>query len=417
MTALLFLKNKTKNREENTMYQTRNVTEEIVWVGASDRRLALFENIFPIPRGVSYNSYVLLDEKTVLLDTVDASVAGQFFENLEYVLADRTLDYLVVNHMEPDHCAMIADIVRRYPDVKVVGNAKTFGMMKQFFGTDYAERAIVVKEGDTLATGAHTLHFVMAPMVHWPEAMVTYDDKDKVLFSADGFGTFGALNGNIFADEVDFDRDWLDDARRYYTNIVGKYGASVQALLKKAAGLEIAVICPLHGPIWRENLGYILEKYQKWSTYEAEEKAVVIMYASMYGDTASAADALAGALSERGIRKIAVYDVSNTHVSELISEIFRASHLVFAAPTYNGGIYPVMENLLSDMKALAVQKKTVALMENGTWAAMAAKQMRERLSELKEVTVLDTQVTIKSAMLADQRTELEAFADAIVQTM
>ncbi len=399
------------------MYQTRNVTEEIVWVGASDRRLALFENIFPIPRGVSYNSYVLLDEKTVLLDTVDASVAGQFFENLEHVLADRTLDYLVVNHMEPDHCAMIADIVRRYPDVKVVGNAKTFGMMKQFFGTDYAERAIVVKEGDTLATGAHTLHFVMAPMVHWPEAMVTYDDKDKVLFSADGFGTFGALNGNIFADEVDFDRDWLDDARRYYTNIVGKYGASVQALLKKAAGLEIAVICPLHGPIWRENLGYILEKYQKWSTYEAEEKAVVIMYASMYGDTASAADALAGVLSERGIRKIAVYDVSNTHVSELISEIFRASHLVFAAPTYNGGIYPVMENLLSDMKALAVQKKTVALMENGTWAAMAAKQMRERLSELKEVTVLDTQVTIKSAMLADQRTELEAFADAIVQTM
>ncbi len=399
------------------MYQTRNVTEEIVWVGASDRRLALFENIFPIPRGVSYNSYVLLDEKTVLLDTVDASVAGQFFENLEHVLADRTLDYLVVNHMEPDHCAMIADIVRRYPDVKVVGNAKTFGMMKQFFGTDYAERAIVVKEGDTLATGAHTLHFVMAPMVHWPEAMVTYDDKDKVLFSADGFGTFGALNGNIFADEVDFDRDWLDDARRYYTNIVGKYGASVQALLKKAAGLEIAVICPLHGPIWRENLGYILEKYQKWSTYEAEEKAVVIMYASMYGDTASAADALAGALSERGIRKIEVYDVSNTHVSELISEIFRASHLVFAAPTYNGGIYPVMENLLSDMKALAVQKKTVALMENGTWAAMAAKQMREKLSELKEVTVLDTQVTIKSAMLADQRAELEAFADAIVQTM
>ena len=399
------------------MYQTRNVTEEIVWVGASDRRLALFENIFPIPRGVSYNSYVLLDEKTVLLDTVDASVAGQFFENLEHVLADRTLDYLVVNHMEPDHCAMIADIVRRYPGVKVVGNAKTFGMMKQFFGTDYAERAIVVKEGETLATGSHTLHFVMAPMVHWPEAMVTYDDKDKVLFSADGFGTFGALNGNIFADEVDFDRDWLDDARRYYTNIVGKYGASVQALLKKAAGLEIAVICPLHGPIWRENLGYILEKYQKWSTYEAEEKAVVIMYASMYGDTASAADALAGALSERGIRKIAVYDVSNTHVSELISEIFRASHLVFAAPTYNGGIYPVMENLLSDMKALAVQKKTVALMENGTWAAMAAKQMREKLSELKEVTVLDTQVTIKSAMLADQRAELEAFADAIVQTM
>lgn len=231
------------------MYQVRNVTDEILWIGASDRRLALFENIFPIPRGVSYNSYVLLDEKTVLLDTVDASVSGQFFENLEYALGDRNLDYLVVNHMEPDHCAMIGDIVHRYPEVKVVGNAKTFGMMKQFFGTDFAERAITVKEGDTLETGSHTLHFVMAPMVHWPEAMVTYDAKDKVLFSADGFGSFGALNGNIFADEVDFDRDWLDDARRYYTNIVGKYGASVQALLKKAAGLDIAVICPLHGPI------------------------------------------------------------------------------------------------------------------------------------------------------------------------
>ena len=399
------------------MYNVRKVTEDIVWVGASDRRLALFENIFPIPRGVSYNSYVLLDEKTVLLDTVDASVAGQFFENLEHVLDGRKLDYLIVNHMEPDHCAMIGDLVRRYPEVQVVGNTKTFGMIKQFFGTDFAERAVTVKEGDTLATGAHTLHFVMAPMVHWPEVMVTYDEKDKVLFAADGFGTFGALNGNIFADEVDFDRDWLDDARRYYTNIVGKYGASVQALLKKAAGLEIAVICPLHGPIWRENLGYILEKYQKWSTYEAEDQAVVILYATMYGNTASAADALAGRLAAKGVKKIAVYDVSNTHVSELISEIFRASHVVFAAPTYNGGIYPVMENLLADMKALAVQNKTVALMENGTWAPTTAKQMREKLAELKNMTILDTQITIKSAMAPEQEGQLEALADAIVASM
>ena len=399
------------------MYNVRKVTEDIVWVGASDRRLALFENIFPIPRGVSYNSYVLLDEKTVLLDTVDACVAGQFFENLEHVLDRRKLDYLIVNHMEPDHCAMIGDLVRRYPEVQVVGNTKTFGMIKQFFGTDFAERAVTVKEGDTLATGAHTLHFVMAPMVHWPEVMVTYDEKDKVLFAADGFGTFGALNGNIFADEVDFDRDWLDDARRYYTNIVGKYGASVQALLKKASGLEIAVICPLHGPIWRENLGYILEKYQKWSTYEAEDQAVVILYATMYGNTASAADALAGRLAAKGVKKIAVYDVSNTHVSELISEIFRASHVVFAAPTYNGGIYPVMENLLADMKALAVQNKTVALMENGTWAPMTAKQMREKLAELKNVTILDTQITIKSAMAPEQEGQLEALADAIVASM
>lgn len=399
------------------MYNVRKVTEDIVWVGASDRRLALFENIFPIPRGVSYNSYVLLDEKTVLLDTVDASVAGQFFENLEHVLDGRKLDYLIVNHMEPDHCAMIGDLVRRYPEVQVVGNTKTFGMIKQFFGTDFAERAVTVKEGDTLATGAHTLHFVMAPMVHWPEVMVTYDEKDKVLFAADGFGTFGALNGNIFADEVDFDRDWLDDARRYYTNIVGKYGASVQALLKKASGLEIAVICPLHGPVWRENLGYILEKYQKWSTYEAEDQAVVILYATMYGNTASAADALAGRLAAKGVKKIAVYDVSNTHVSELISEIFRASHVVFAVPTYNGGIYPVMENLLADMKALAVQNKTVALMENGTWAPMTAKQMREKLAELKNVTILDTQITIKSAMAPEQEGQLEALADAIVASM
>ena len=399
------------------MYNVRKVTEDIVWVGASDRRLALFENIFPIPRGVSYNSYVLLDEKTVLLDTVDASVAGQFFENLEHVLDGRKLDYLIVNHMEPDHCAMIGDLVRRYPEVQVVGNTKTFGMIKQFFGTDFAERAVTVKEGDTLATGAHTLHFVMAPMVHWPEVMVTYDEKDKVLFAADGFGTFGALNGNIFADEVDFDRDWLDDARRYYTNIVGKYGASVQALLKKASGLEIAVICPLHGPIWRENLGYILEKYQKWSTYEAEDQAVVILYATMYGNTASAADALAGRLAAKGVKKIAVYDVSNTHVSELISEIFRASHVVFAAPTYNGGIYPVLENLLADMKALAVQNKTVALMENGTWAPTTAKQMREKLAELKNVTILDTQITIKSAMAPEQEGQLEALADAIVASM
>ena len=399
------------------MYNVRKVTEDIVWVGASDRRLALFENIFPIPRGVSYNSYVLLDEKTVLLDTVDASVAGQFFENLEHVLDGRKLDYLIVNHMEPDHCAMIGDLVRRYPEVQVVGNTKTFGMIKQFFETDFAERAVTVKEGDTLSTGAHTLHFVMAPMVHWPEVMVTYDEKDKVLFAADGFGTFGALNGNIFADEVDFDRDWLDDARRYYTNIVGKYGASVQALLKKASGLEIAVICPLHGPIWRENLGYILEKYQKWSTYEAEDQAVVILYATMYGNTASAADALAGRLAAKGVKKIAVYDVSNTHVSELISEIFRASHVVFAAPTYNGGIYPVMENLLADMKALAVQNKTVALMENGTWAPTTAKQMREKLAELKNVTILDTQITIKSAMAPEQEGQLEALADAIVASM
>lgn len=397
------------------MYNVRRVTEDLVWVGASDRRLALFENIFPIPRGVSYNAYVLLDEKTVLLDTVDASIAGQFFENLEHTLNGRTLDYLIVNHMEPDHCAMIGNIVSRYPGVKIVGNAKTFTMMEQFFCFAIEDRKIVVKEGDTLETGAHKLHFVMAPMVHWPEAMVTYDEKDKTLFSADGFGTFGALNGNIFADQVNFDRDWLDDARRYYTNIVGKYGPSVQTLLKKAATLDIAMICPLHGPIWREDLGYILDKYQKWSSYEAEEKSVAIMYASMYGNTASAVDALAGKLAEKGVRNIAVYDISNVDVSVLIGEIFRVSHLVFACPTYNAGIYPVMSNLLHDMKALNVQKKTVALMENGTWAATTAKQMRAELEQLKDVTVLDTQISIKSSMKEAQEAELEQLADTLAK--
>lgn len=399
------------------MYHIRNITNDVVWIGANDRRLALFENLFPIPKGVSYNAYLIRDEKTVLMDTVDAGVAGQFFENLEYALDGRSLDYLVVSHMEPDHCAMIGDVVRRYPDVQIVGNTKTFTMIKQFFGTDFSERAIVVKEGDTLSAGKHTLHFVMAPMVHWPEVMVAYDDADQILFSADGFGTFGALDGILFADEVDFDRDWLDDARRYYTNIVGKYGTSVQALLKKAAALQIAVICPLHGPVWRENLGYILEKYQKWSTYEAEEQAVVILYSSVYGNTASVADALAGCLVEKGVKNIAVYDVSKTHVSELIGEIFRASHLVFAATTYNAGIYPAMENLLSDMKALAVQNKTIALVENGTWAAMSGKLMREKLSELKNVEILDMQVSVKSAMHSGQEEALTALADAIVAKM
>ena len=395
------------------MHCTRKVTEDITWIGGSDRRLALFENIFPIERGVSYNSYLLMDEKTVLLDTVDRGIAGQFLENLTFALAGRSLDYLVVNHMEPDHCALIEDIVRRYPDVQIVGNSKTFGMIAQFFDFDIADRSMVVKEGDTLATGKHTLHFVMAPMVHWPEAMVTYDSLDKVLFSADAFGTFGALNGNIFNDEIEFERDWLDDARRYYTNIVGKYGAPVQALLKKAAGLDIAVICPLHGPIWRSNLGYIIDKYNIWSSYEPEDKAVMIAYASMYGNTENLANVLAARLADAGIHHIAVYDVSNTDVSTLISESFRCSHIVLAAPTYNGNIYPVMENYLNDLKALAVQKRTVAVLDNGTWASSAGKQMCQKLAEMKEMKILDTKITIKSALKESQLAELDTLVEEI----
>lgn len=399
------------------MHSVRKVTEDIYWVGGNDRRLALFENIFPINRGVSYNAYLLMDEKTVLLDTADKAISEQFFENVEHVLAGKPLDYLVVNHMEPDHCALIGDLVRRYPDVQIIGNAKTFQMMGQFFDFDIEGRKIEVKEGDTFECGSHTLHFVMAPMVHWPEAMVTYDAKEKILFSADGFGSFGALPGNIFNDELNFDRDWLDDARLYYTNIVGKYGVQVQALLKKAAGLDIQMICPLHGPIWRSDLGYILDKYNKWSSYEPEDKAVVIAYASMYGNTENAANVLAGKLADAGVRNIAVYDVSNTHVSELISEIFRASHLVLAAPTYNGAIYPVMENLLTDMKALNVQKRTVAFMENGTWASTAAKQMRGKMEELKDMTLLDTQVSVKSALKEAQEEQMDALCQAIVESM
>ena len=398
------------------MVNIRKVTEDIVWIGASDRRLALFENAFPIPRGVSYNSYLITDEKTALLDTTDASVTEQFLENLKAALAGRTLDYLIVNHMEPDHCATIAEILLRYPGVKVVGNAKTFQMISQFFDTEPAEEdRVVVKEGDTLSLGRHELTFVMAPMVHWPEAMFTYDATEKALFSADAFGTFGALDGHIFADEVDFPRDWLDDARRYYTNIVGKYGNNVQAVLKKAAGIEIERILPLHGPVWRKDLAWFLDKYQKWSTYEAEEQGVVILYASMYGHTASVADALAGMLSERGVKKIAVYDVSNTDVSQLISEIFRYSHLVFASVSYNAGIHPKMENLLADMKALAVQKKTVALIENGTWAPSAQKCLRAALEGMKEMTILEPAITVKSSFKNSQEAEMKALVDALAE--
>lgn len=389
------------------MYNVKKVNEDLYWIGASDRRLALFENIYPIPRGVSYNSYVILDEQTVLLDTVDKSVSGQFFENLEHVLGNRPLDYMIVNHMEPDHCAIVEEVVRRFPEVKVVGNAKTFNMMKQFFTFDVDAHAVVIKEGDTISTGKHTLAFAMIPMVHWPEAMVTYDAYDKVLFSADAFGTFGALNGNVFADEVNFKEEWLDDARRYLVNIVGKYGGPVQTTLKKAAGLDISIICPLHGPIWRSNLGYILDKYNTWSSYEPEEKAVMIAYASMYGNTENLANVLAAKLAEAGIHNIAVYDVSNTHVSTLISEAFRCSHIVLAAPTYNGNVYPVMENFLNDMKALAVQKRTVAVLDNGTWAATAGKQMADKIAEMKDMKIIEPKVSIKSSLKNEQLEQLD----------
>ena len=399
------------------MHCVKKVTDDLYWIGGSDRRLALFENVYPIPRGVSYNSYVLLDEKTVLLDTVDASISGLFFENLEYVLNGRTLDYLIVNHMEPDHCAVIGDVVRRYPDVKLVCNAKTVPMLKQFFDFPVDDRTVIVKEMDTLCTGRHTFAFVMAPMVHWPEAMVSYDTVDKILFSADGFGTFGAINGNLFADEVDFERDWLDDARRYFINIVGKYGVQVQNLLKKAATLEIKMICPLHGPIWRENLGWFIEKYDTWSSYKPEDQAVMIAYASIYGNTENAAEVLASKLADKGVKNISMYDVSVTDPSVIVSESFRCSHLVFAAPSYNGGIFTKMETVLSELKAHSLQNRTVAIMENGTWAPVAGRQMREIFAGMKNIELLEEGVTIRSAVKEAQEASLEALAEKIASSL
>lgn len=397
------------------MHSTRKVKDDLIYVGGSDRRLSRFENLFPIPKGVSYNSYVLLDEKTVLFDTADESISRQYIENVVHALNGRPLDYMIVQHMEPDHCAMIDDMLRRYPEAKMVCSAKAVGMFAQFYGTDAAARALVVKEGDKLSTGAHTLHFVMAPMVHWPEVMVTYDEKDKILFSADAFGTFGALAGNIFDDEITFDTTWMNDARRYYTNIVGKYGVQVQALLKKAAALDIQMICPLHGPIWRKDLGLLLEKYQKWSTYEPEDKTVMIAYATMYGNTENAANVLAGMLADKGVKNIAMYDVSETDVSELVAESFRCSHLVLAAPTYNSGIQPKMEAYLSDIKALNLQNRTVAVIDNGTWAATAGKQMIGMLEGMKNMTILENPISIKSALAENQLGALEALADELAK--
>ena len=398
------------------MQNTRRITNDLYYVGSSDRRLALFENVYPVPRGVSYNSYLLRDEKTVLFDTADSAVREQYFENVAAALADRSLDYLVVNHMEPDHAALLADLLLRYPEATVVTTAKAAQMMEQFLGSKPA-KLMVVKEGDQLATGRHNFTFVMAPMVHWPEVMMTYDLTDKILFCADAFGTFGALNGNIFADEVNFDRDWLDDARRYYINIVGKYGVQVQNVLKKASALDIQMICPLHGPIWRENLGYFIGKHDTWSSYRPEEEGVLVIYGSIYGHTASAAEKMAAVLADRGVKGIAMYDASHTDASQLVAECFRYSHLVLASSTYNAGIFTPIENLLHDLKAHSWQNRTVAIIENGTWAAQSGKAMRTLLEEMKNITILGEDLSLKSAMKDSQMEDLNFLADLIIANL
>ena len=392
------------------------ISKDLIYVGVSDRRTALFENVYPIPRGVSYNSYVLLDEKTALLDTADLTVSEQFFENVEAALNGRNLDYLIVNHMEPDHGALIASLLLRYPQATVVCTAKAAQMIEQFFGSKPAN-LLAVKEGDTLSLGKHNLVFTMAPMVHWPEVMMTYDQTDKVLFSADAFGTFGALSGNIYADEVNFEGEWLNDARRYFVNIVGKYGQPVQTLLKKAAALDIQMICPLHGPVWRSNLEYFIGKHDVWSRYDPEDKGVVIIYGSIYGHTESAALRLGTLLAQRGVKNIKAYDASRTHVSKLVAECFRASHIVLASSTYNNGIFTPMENLLADLKAHDWKKRTVALIENGTWAATSGKLMRAELEQMKEITILGETISLKSAATPAQEEQLVALADEIVKSL
>lgn len=396
----------------------RYITNDLAYVGASDRRLALFENAYPIPQGVSYNSYLLLDEKTVLLDTVDASVEATFLSELTEALADRSLDYVIVQHMEPDHAATLGTVLSRWPGATVVCNKKTLTMIGQFFpALDLTGRTLPVAEGDELCTGRHTLTFVMAPMVHWPEVMLTYDRADGTLFTADAFGGFGALAGNLFADEADLASGYMDEMRRYYTNIVGKYGMQVQALLKKAGGLDIRRICPLHGYIWREGLNILIEKYSLWSSYTPEERGVLIAYATVYGGTQAVAELLAGYLAEAGVRHIRMFDVSATHQSYVLSEAFRASHVVFASTTYNNGIFVSMENLLHDLVAHNWQGHTIALIENGSWAPAAGKLMREMLTPLKNTALLEPTLTIRSRLAPGQETAVRELAQTIAASV
>ena len=398
------------------MYCTKKITDDLIWVGANDRRLAMFEGVYSVPNGVSYNSYLLLDDTTVLFDTVDKAVGGVFFQNVEHALGGRNLDFVVIQHMEPDHSATLGELLLRYPDVKVVCNQKILDMITQFFNLDLSKKAFVVKEGTTLNTGHHTLRFFMAPMVHWPEVMVTYDETTGTLFSADAFGTFGALNGAIFADEVDFANDYMSEARRYYCNIVGKYGNQVQALLKKLHAVDLKMICPLHGFVWRRNLEDFFDKYVKWSTYTPEDTGVMIAYASVYGNTENTAEIISSRLRDRGINTV-MYDVSVTPASEIIAAAFRWSHLLFASTTYNAGIFVSMEELLHDLAAHNIQNRTVAFVENGSWAPTSGKLMKDIIGSCSDMTILDETLTLKSSLKPEQEAQIDALVEAISATI
>ena len=398
------------------MYCTKKITDDLVWVGANDRRLSMFEGVYSVPRGVSYNSYLLTDDITVLFDTVDKAVSDLFFQNLEHGLGGRKLDFVVIQHMEPDHSATLSELMLRYPDAKIVCNKKIIAMIDQFFNVDLTNKAFVVNEGDTLNTGHHVLKFIFAPMVHWPEVMVTFDETTGTLFSADAFGTFGALNGAIFADEVNFERDYMDEARRYYCNIVGKYGNQVQSLLKKAHALDIKMICPLHGFVWRRNLEDYFDKYVKWSTYTPEETGVMIAYASVYGNTENTAEIISSRLRDKGIRTV-MFDVSVTPASEIIAAAFQWSHLLFASTTYNAGIFVSMEELLNDLAAHNIQSRTVAFVENGSWAPTSGNLMRKIIEGCKDMTILENTITIKSALKPEQNAQIDQLVEAIAATI
>ncbi len=397
------------------MHNTRKINDDIYYLGANDRRIELFENVYPVSQGMSYNSYLITDEKTCLMDSVDESVRGQFLENLQYALNGRNLDYMVVQHMEPDHCSIVPELFRMYPDMKLVASLQAFKMMENFYSLQTEERRLVVKEGDTLKLGKHTLKFIAAPMVHWPEVLMTYDVTDKILFSADAFGSFGAMSGNIFADEIDWDKDFKDEARRYYVNIVGKYGLQTQNVLKKASTLDIQMICPLHAHIWRKDLSTIISLYDTWSKYEAEKDSVVIFYGSIYGNTQNAAEILAMQLAKNGIENVEVFDTSKTHVSFLVSKAFEYKTLVFAAATYNAEIFDTVQNLITELKNHNLSNRRIGLIENGSWAPVAASKMKAQLETFKNMEVVEPVVKVVSSVTDKNVEELSVLAKELMK--
>ncbi len=400
------------------MHNVYEISPKIFWIGGNDRRIERFENMFPLPNGVAYNSYLILDDKTAIIDTVDSSISALYLENITHLLGDRSLDYLVINHMEPDHCANIEELARRYPNVKIIGNQKTFQFMEQYYSLDMSSNYLEVKDGSELELGSHTLRFYLTPMVHWPEVMFTYEISQGILFSADAFGSFGAMAGNLFVDEVEYDNVFLDEARRYYSNIVGRYGTQVQGAFKKLSGLPINMICSLHGPIWRnEDVSYIMEKYNLWSRYLPEKKGIVLVYASMYGNTENAMNALAMKLSQRGVKDMRMYDISKTHPSYIISDIFKYSNIVIGSCTYNMHLYFPMDSLLRELAVLNVKDRKVAVLGNHTWASAAVKNITELLGTMKGMEIVGTPLDIKSSLKIDQEETLNELADAICASL